>query len=269
MNPIVELKKIYKEHGKDVYVTSPYGPRTGKYAGFHRGTDIGGIPCGYPVYTPFAGKVVAARTSGMGTWGNTVCIELDPDGKFVSLNAHLQTITVREGDKVIRGDKIGTNGGTNHSGSNYACHIHYEIQHNNGSAPWRGDLWGDPEKFDLIQEFKPSTKFKPGDIIKNNTNYRINVRWKPGTNSGISGQVQPGAKVQIADDNQNGISASGYNWWFIGDGWVAEEFFVINDDTEYLVIAGKYFSREDAEKARHHLIGLNYSPFIREVKNGE
>ncbi len=268
MNPIVELKKIYKEHGKDVYVTSPYGPRTGKYAGFHRGTDVGGIPCGYPIYTPFAGKVVAAKTSSMGTWGNTVCIELDPDGQYVSLNAHLQKITVNVGDHVDRGDQIGTNGGTNHSGSDYDCHIHYEIQINNGSAPWRGDLWGDPEKFELVQEFKPSTKFKPGDIIKNNTRYRINIRLKPTTNSGTKGQVQPGAQVKVVNNSQNGISANGHNWWFIGDGWIAEDYFVVVDNKEYLVIAGRYPTREDAEKVRHHLIGLSYSPSIQEVNDG-
>ncbi len=129
-------------------LTSPFGPRTGRYAGFHRGIDMGGKPCGHPITFPFKrGKVVAARTSGMGTWGHTVCIELSPD--FVSLNAHLQRINVRLGQEIKQGDVIGLNGGTNHSGANYACHIHYEILNNNGSAPWRGTIWGDPVKFKL------------------------------------------------------------------------------------------------------------------------
>ena len=145
MNPI----EYYKSTGWKV--TSPFGERTGTFAGFHRGVDLGGHPCEYPVRTPFSGIVVAARTSGMGTWGNTVCIQLDPDGKYISLNAHLHSISVRAGQRVNRGDIIGTNGGTNHSGANYSCHIHYEILHNNGSAPWRGDVWGDPEKFYLNQ----------------------------------------------------------------------------------------------------------------------
>ncbi len=126
-------------------MTSPYGPRTGRYAGFHRGVDFGGKPCGAPVKTPFGGRIVAAQTSGMGTWGNTVCVELSPD--YVTLNAHLQRINVRVGQHVKSGDVIGTNGGTNHSGANYACHIHYEVLNNNGSRPWRGSIWGDPAKF--------------------------------------------------------------------------------------------------------------------------
>lgn len=129
-------------------VTSPFGPRTGKYAGFHRGVDMGGKPCGASIKFPFkSGKVVAARTSGMGTWGNTVCIEISPD--FVTLNAHLQRAGVKVGQTLRQGDIIGLNGGSNHSGANYACHIHYEILNNNGSAPWRGTIWGDPQKFKL------------------------------------------------------------------------------------------------------------------------
>ena len=126
-------------------LTSPYGPRTGRYAGFHRGVDMGGFPCGHPIKSPFNGLVVAAKTSGMGTWGNTVCIELSPD--YVTLNAHLQRIIVAEGREVKQGDIIGFNGGSNHSGKDYSCHIHYEILRNNGSRPWRGTIWGDPETF--------------------------------------------------------------------------------------------------------------------------
>lgn len=127
-------------------LTSPYGPRTGQYAGFHRGIDMGGKPCGFPIEFPFKqGKVVAAKTSGMGTWGNTTCIELSPD--FVLLNAHLQKINVKAGQIIKQGEILGLNGGTNHSGANYACHIHAEILLNNGSAPWRGTIWGDPQKF--------------------------------------------------------------------------------------------------------------------------
>ena len=129
-------------------VTSPYGPRTGKYAGFHRGIDFGGRGCGHPIKTPWAGKVVAARTTGMGSWGNTVCVELSPD--FVMLVAHQQLpMQVKNGQRVNPGDAIGLNGGTHHKykGNHYSCHPHIEILNNNGSAPWRGTIWGDPAKF--------------------------------------------------------------------------------------------------------------------------
>ena len=137
--------------GKGWYVTSPFGPRTGKYAGFHRGTDMGGKPCGAGIAFPFKwGKVVAARTSGMGSWGNTTCIELSPD--FVMLAAHQSLpMQVRYGQILKQGDILGLNGGTHHRyrGNHYKCHPHIEILNNNGSAPWRGSIWGDPEKFYL------------------------------------------------------------------------------------------------------------------------
>lgn len=217
MNPVEYHKSL------GWYVTSPYGPRTGQFSGFHRGVDFGGHGCGANIRTPYDGVVVTARTSGMGTWGNTVCIELAPDGKYVSLNAHLQAITVKEGQRVKRGDIIGTNGGTNHSGGNYACHIHYEIQLNNGTAPWRGSHL-DPATFQLDQApQEPSTRFSAGQIIRAIAN--VNIRQRPTTISPISGQVKKDETVKIVADDNNGIKADGYAWWRISGGWVAEDFF--------------------------------------------
>jgi murein DD-endopeptidase MepM/ murein hydrolase activator NlpD len=209
------------------YVTSPYGPRTGQYAGFHRGTDMGGKPCGHPIRFPFSGKVVAARTSGMGTWGNTVCVELDPAGEFITLNAHLQTISVKVGQRIEQGDVIGTNGGTNHSGPNYGCHIHFEVQRNDGSMPWRGTLWGDPELFYLDQAPKePSTRFQVGNIIKNRSEASfVNVRAEPKTTSSVVDRIEPLGELQIKENPFNGHYATNFYWWFTGQGWVAESFF--------------------------------------------
>jgi len=206
-------------------LTSPYGPRTGQYAGFHRGVDFGGKPCGAPVKTPFAGKVVAARTSGMGTWGNTVCIELAPDGKYVSLNAHLEKIMVKYGQVVKAGDVIGTNGGSNHSGPAFACHIHYEIQLNNGTAPWRGEHIN-PATFYLNQEpQEPSVRFKTDDLIYNRTISNVNVRSNAGTANPIVASIAPGERVIIQEDSKNGEKVGRYYWWRIKEGWIAEDFF--------------------------------------------
>lgn len=222
MNPVDYYKSI------GWYITSPYGTRTGRYSGFHRGVDFGGKPCGADIKTPYSGVVVAAKTSGMGTWGNTVCIALDPDGDYISLNAHLQSIKVIRGERVERGDVIGTNGGTNHSGANYACHIHYEILKNNGTAPWRGDHIN-PETFELKQApEKPSDKFEVGQAVINKTTHNINIRQAPSTNQKITGRVIPGERVQIVRHKDNGVKVGGYYWWYIGDGWVAEDFFKID-----------------------------------------
>ena len=250
VNPV----EWYKKDGW--YITSPYGQRTGLYAGFHRGVDFGGKPCGAVVKTPFAGKVVAARTSGMGTWGNTVCIELDPDGKYISLNAHLQNITVSEGARVERGDQIGTNGGTNHSGSNYACHIHYEILHNNGTAPWRGDH-RDPARFELQQQpQEPSDKFSVGERIKNKTKSNVNIRKQPDVNHPVVGQVYPDQVVVINKHKDNGVKVGNYYWWHIGYGWVAEDFFALDTPPDPEPIKPPELNEETRTKLEKILIML-------------
>lgn len=216
VNPV----EWYKNDGWRV--TSPYGPRSGKYAGFHRGVDFGGKPCGAEVRTPFKGKVVAAKTSGMGTWGNTVCIEL---GEYISLNAHLQTITVKEGQEVERGDVIGTNGGSNHSGPSYACHIHYEILDNSGSAPWRGQHQ-DPADF-YQQPAEPSKKFHAGQTIQNVTDHNVNVRPEPGLFKPPTDRIEPKGKTVVKKHSNNGIKVGRYHWWRVAEGWVAEDFFSV------------------------------------------
>lgn len=231
MNPI----ENFRSWGQ--YVTSPYGPRTGQYAGYHRGTDIGGIPCGAPVRTPLPGKVVAVfekgrhepRPSDMWpSWGNIVCVEL-ADGK-IQLSAHKGTVTVKVGDVVKKKDQIGTNGGThyNHPGNFYACHIHYEILNSNGTQPWNGSVWGDPEKYWLKVEIPaPSDRFEEGQYIKNKTEYNVRIRKEPGTSSEIIGSIEPDQLVKIQKHADNGIWATGYHWWRSSGGWIAEDFFKI------------------------------------------
>lgn len=224
MNPI----KYYQSLGW--YITSPYGPRTGQFAGFHNGTDLGGKPCGHDVKTPLGGTVRLARTSGMGTWGNTVVVEIA--GGLLQLNAHLQEITVSQGDEVSPGDVIGTNGGTNHSGQDYACHIHYEIRKDDGSRQVGYEPWGDPESFDpaeygvetFLADTPKSEKFEAGDLVVNTLQHRrVNIRATPGGK--ILDQVEPGGTVEILEDADNGIYRSGYHWWKTGAGWVAEHLF--------------------------------------------
>lgn len=218
-NPV----EFYKSLGW--YVTSPFGNRTlNGVTKLHRGVDLGGFPCGAPVQTPFDGTVVAAKTSGMGTWGNTVCVKISDD--YVTLNAHLASIAVKENQEVKAGDIIGYNGGTTHVGKTYACHIHFEVQKNNGSAPWRGDVWGDPEKFYLEQTPVYSDKFKVGDEIRNTlTTASVNVRHKYGTTGSITRKIEPLDVTTVLAHEQNGIYNTGYYWWYVLGGWVAEKFF--------------------------------------------
>ncbi len=107
----------------------------------HRGLDFGGQPCNHPVKSIYPGTVVAARTSGMGSWGHTVVVEIAPG--WYQHNSHLNAVHVSVGQQVDRGTQIGLNGGTNHSGDPFPCHIHLEIYQNDPVDPNRP--WNHPD----------------------------------------------------------------------------------------------------------------------------
>lgn len=115
-----EGKKYYKARGM-----RPNG---------HLGEDWNGVgggntDLGDPVYSTANGLVVYARDFRSG-WGNVVIVRhAYQEGmgvKYVdSLYGHLHKILVREGQRVDRGDKVGTIG-TAHG--QYPAHLHFEMR---------------------------------------------------------------------------------------------------------------------------------------------
>ena len=105
------------------YITSQFSPRrknpvTGIYKR-HTGTDIG---AGY-------GAAVVAANSGTVTlagwnsgYGN--CIVIDHGGGRATLYAHLSAYSVSKGQKVTRGQRIGSVGST---GNSTGPHLHFEV----------------------------------------------------------------------------------------------------------------------------------------------
>lgn len=126
--------------GFDLPVAPPeasgYYKSRGFRAGGHLGEDWvtdGGSSkgLGRPVYAIGNGLVVLARDVHV-AWGNVVVIRHawieNRQLRFAdSLYAHLDRITVREGQQVKRGQQIGTIG-TNHG--MYPPHLHFEIHKN-------------------------------------------------------------------------------------------------------------------------------------------
>lgn len=119
-------------------------------ANYHMGEDWNGegggnSDLGDPVYTIGHGIVVMARDVRMG-WGNLVIVRhLYREGgqlKTVdSVYAHLDRITVKEGQQIKRGQQVGTIG-TNRG--MYTAHLHFEIRKNLhigfNQRGFRGDL---------------------------------------------------------------------------------------------------------------------------------
>lgn len=110
------------------HVVSGFGIRInpfhkGKY--MHPGLDFA-APRGTPVVATGPGRVKRVkRTSLKAGYGNLV--EIDHGHGFVSRYAHLEDITVAEGQSVKKGMTIGTVGS---SGGSIAPHVHYEILEN-------------------------------------------------------------------------------------------------------------------------------------------
>jgi murein DD-endopeptidase MepM/ murein hydrolase activator NlpD len=107
------------------WVTSGFGPRASPFTGRpakHHGIDIRGS-IGTPVLAPAAGTVVHRKHST--GFGKVITIA---HGYGISTRyGHLHTMGVKVGQKISRGDVIGTVGNT---GLSTGPHLHYEVMVN-------------------------------------------------------------------------------------------------------------------------------------------
>lgn len=135
------VTRFYTERG--FRMTSPFGLRPdplhqGK-KDFHTGIDYGGKPRGTPVETPAEGIVNAA--SLYTGWGNLVAIT-DFRG-YNHLHAHLDSISVKKGQRIVRGDVIGKIGST---GQATGPHLHYQINRP-GAGLLGSSYFGNPDEY--------------------------------------------------------------------------------------------------------------------------
>lgn len=91
---------------------------------FHWGVDFS-APRGTPIYATADGKIRFTKTN-YGGYGKE--IEIDHGFGYRTKYAHMQSFTVKKGQKVKRGEQIGTVGNT---GRSTAPHLHYEVIYNN------------------------------------------------------------------------------------------------------------------------------------------
>lgn len=133
MESVGEIKD-YLSQQKDIYVSTPKGwpvsgritssygrrehPRSGEEQ-FHSGTDIASEP-GTPVRATADGIVSFAGWSG----GSGNLVVLEHGLGFSTCYAHNKIISVRQGQKVKRGDVISNIGST---GNSTGPHVHYEV----------------------------------------------------------------------------------------------------------------------------------------------
>jgi|GEM_PF-205250 len=103
-------------------ITSHFGHRTdpiNNKKGFHSGVDIRGR-YGQKIIATADGIVCKAYFNG----GYGRFVEIDHDNGYTSRFAHMKNTKVKRGDKVVRGQVVGTVGS---SGRSTGSHLHYEI----------------------------------------------------------------------------------------------------------------------------------------------
>jgi murein DD-endopeptidase MepM/ murein hydrolase activator NlpD len=107
--------------------SSPFGVKRSYNGGpvdsYHKGLDFAGRH-GDPVYAPADGTVIVAglEKDGFRLHGSTII--LDHGQAVTSIYMHLSKIDVKEGDKVIKGQKIGEIG---HTGISTGPHLHWGV----------------------------------------------------------------------------------------------------------------------------------------------
>lgn len=90
----------------------------------HNGVDLSGVPVGSSVLASANGVVIIAKNGGWnGAYGSYVVIA-HPNGTQ-TLYAHLNSVNVERGDRVVQGQRIGGMGNT---GKSTGPHLHFEIR---------------------------------------------------------------------------------------------------------------------------------------------
>lgn len=124
-----DLSFMWPIERSQFWLSSRFGPRRKPNGsrGFHYGIDMAAVK-GTPVYASASGVVIQAyRAAG---YGNTVVIA--HNRKYRTRYAHLNSIHVKVGQNVEKGDCIGRVGATGNVRSKYgrhgnAAHLHFEV----------------------------------------------------------------------------------------------------------------------------------------------
>ncbi len=117
-----------------VRVTSPYGTRTLNGATeTHGGYDMVGVGSTDVVAveggTVATSQIVTDKNNRTWEWGEYVCIKTD-SGQY-HYYCHLASRTVKKGQRVKVGDKLGVMGNTGYS---FGAHLHFEVRKSDGKT---------------------------------------------------------------------------------------------------------------------------------------
>lgn len=122
-----DFEIIWPLNKKEFWIVSRFGLRrfsNGK-TNFHYGVDLAS-PKGTTVKSVADGVVKEAYYStGKTGYGNNIIIAHNK--KYKTRYAHLNSIKVKVGEKIVKGQKIGTVGNTGHVKGKNGFHLHFEV----------------------------------------------------------------------------------------------------------------------------------------------
>lgn len=122
-----DFEIIWPLNKKEFWIVSRFGKRrfsNGKI-NFHYGVDLAS-PKGTPIKSVADGVVKEAYYStGKTGYGNNIIISHNK--KYRTRYAHLNSIKVKVGDSILKGQKIGTVGNTGHVKGKNGFHLHFEV----------------------------------------------------------------------------------------------------------------------------------------------
>jgi len=107
-------------------ITAAWGPTLSPFTGkevHHRGIDVVGKP-GAEIHAPAAGVVEVATVEYSGGRDHGTVVVLDHGNGIKTFYSHLDVLAVREGERVSRGEALGTQGST---GKVTGAHLHFEV----------------------------------------------------------------------------------------------------------------------------------------------
>ena len=164
------------------------------------------------------GKVVFCQTgygnipgsTGNASYGN--CVKVDHGNGYFTLYAHLSDVTVKNGQRVAKGQVIGHMGNT---GNSYGTHLHFEVRKGASNcidpAPYIAtDLPGLPTYTETPVDYQVEVSADD-----------LNVRSGPGTGYTAQGVCTPGKHQIVAE--ADGAGATKWGKLSTG-GWIALDY---------------------------------------------